>query len=299
MIQYLTGSDDKQFAQLAVLLQSLDDAGLRDASAVCDFGLDEAQKRFLLTRGQLAAADPPVPADLGHYWYRKAALVDYARPDADALVWIDADALVIGDPQPHVEAIVADMGAKGQSIAAAPDAAGSSVGDAIARFNVKGADTRRFVSLLHENGMPLARPYLNAGVFIAASRDWLQQYKRIVHSGPEGYLFEQNAFNVAAWRDPAGVRILDRRTWNAHGADLAAIVPSNDGLVCGGTPVRVLHATGEPDVHVTGIDVDLVLPDRKVSVKLRVGFRPDVAKMQADLFVKFVVQNRDALVGIL
>jgi hypothetical protein len=301
LIAYRTGTNDKLFAQTLILLQSLEEVGAQRLLKVCDFGLSEGERRFLESRGQLAVADPPVPPKLSHPWYHKAALQDFADPEAEAIVWLDADMIMTADPRPVVEAILAEMRREGHALATTQDVIGLSLGDTIRRIAAAHENSRPFLRLLEEHGISEDHPYLNSGFFIAGSRAMLQEWKRITFEGPMYFLFEQNAYNVAAWREPGRVRILDRRTWNVCGQDLDAIVFNGEGgeVLCQGRPAIALHATDIGYSQTEMIAKTIVLPGCRLSSKLKALRNPRLRAVQIGLFERFVSQNGDALAELL
>ncbi len=297
MIDYLTGANDKMFGQTLVLLQAVEEVGASGLVRVCDLGLTEGERRFLDSLGRLAVADPPLPGEFHHPWYHKAALVDYARPDAETVVWIDADMILMTDPRPHVDALLDEMRSEGRVVAAAPDYH-PSIGESIRHLGSEGYDVSPFVRRLREHGISIEHPYLNSAFIVADSREMLDAWKRITLETPEHCLWEQNAFNVAAWRDPGRVTVLDRGVWNLFGDDMAAASLSEDGsgLLWRGRPVVVLHTTGKFCENVMRtFDVRGV----RFSTRLRAITEPHLRKHQLGLLDRFVQENEDALIELL
>jgi hypothetical protein len=297
VIDYLTGADSRMFAQALILIQSLEEAGAHGLVRVCDFGLDAGQRRFLESRGQLAFADPPLPSRFHHAWYHKATIVDCARPDAETVMWIDADMMLMADPRPHVDALVSAMRRDGCRVAAAPDCT-PSIGDYILTARAKGYDVDPFVQRLAEYGISQEHPYLNAGLYVADSREVMDTYKRLTFETREHAMWEQNAFNVAAWRDPRQVVTLDRGVWNLFNADLkeASLAGDGRGILCRGLQVLVVHVAGdfcEPIMKT--IDVR----GCRFSSRLRAHTEPHLREFQIGLFERFVTENQDALVEML
>ncbi|HZB93471.1 MAG TPA: hypothetical protein VE397_18630, partial [Stellaceae bacterium] len=248
-IQFLTGTDSRMFGHVFILLQSFAELEASGAIAVCDFGLSAPQRRFLEARGQLAE----VPALRGkriHPWYAKASLVDFLPRAAEVAVWVDADMVMIQDPRTLVAALVAEMAKERQTLAACVDDPRIDIARFIQKIEQIGGDVRPFRALLAQWRIPPKRPYLNSGLFVAASRRWLEDWKKTTFEVEEHMLWEQNAFNVTAWRNAAAVRLLDRRQWNVHGDALAQIERAGDRLLCDGEAVVALHATSEGERHI-------------------------------------------------
>lgn len=300
MIEYLTGADDKLFAQSLILLQSMEEAG--GLVRVCDFGLTEGERRFLESLGRLAVADPPVPARLDHAWYHKGALASFARPDAEAVVWLDADMIVTADPRAEVEGIVSEMRAAGQSIATTQDVIELNLGDTIRRIGAAHENARPFLRKLEETGISLELPYVNSGFFVARERKLLEEWRRITFEfRPPHCLFEQNAFNIAVWLEPERVRLLDRRTWNICGRDLDSVEISDSGAgaLCEGRPALVLHATDIGYSQTEIIAKTVVLPGCRLAARLKALRDPRLREIQIGLFERFVSRNQEALAEML
>jgi hypothetical protein len=298
LIQYLTGTNDKMFAQALILLQSAEEVGASGLVKVCDFGLTEGERAFLESRAQLAVADPPVPAVLSHPWFHKAAIADFAGPDAETVVWIDADMILMTDPRPHVEALLAAMRSDGREIAATPDYLGPSIGETIRQIAAQGHYVAPFELRLTEQGISREHRYLNSAFFVADSREMLDAWKRITRETNEHCLFEQNAFNVAAWRTPDRVLILDRGVWNLFDADLesASFSGIGSGLLCHGQQVLVLHCAGKfCETIMKTIDVR----GCRLSSMLRAFTEPNLRAIQIGLLERFVAENQEPLVEML
>jgi lipopolysaccharide biosynthesis glycosyltransferase len=255
---------------------------------VCDFGFAKGQQSFLEAHGQLLVADPPIPQRYQHPWYRKAALVQFIARDVDAVVWLDCDVVLTGDPRPQVAALVAEMRQRGEMVAACNEEL--DLGAFCRNWEAKGKNTAPFVQLLHQLGVAAHRPYLNSGVFVAASRAWLAKWKEITFDIDEHFLFEQNAFNAAAWLAPEKVRLLDRRHWNLHGSDLDRISIGADlaSLRCDDQEVMVVHATSEHERHVGLLEGSGRLGDKRIPVWLKIFRQPSLQTQQRALLDQFI-----------
>ncbi|MEO0034934.1 MAG: hypothetical protein RLZZ501_957 [Pseudomonadota bacterium] len=240
-IPILTGGNAAVFGQMIPLLQAFDGFGRRDRLMVADFGLTADQRAFRAGRGQLRQSRWSEVAAV-QAWWCKAALVDYLTPDEGGLIWIDADMFPPRDPVPEFESLLAEMAAAGQTVAAAHDSA-STIGDLLHFSAQRRLDCAPFQHLLLQYGVDLARRYLNSGLILARDRAVLEQWRRMAHANARGFLWEQNAFNVAAWRDPARLRQLAPRIWNVQGALLGAVREQDGEIRCDGEPVTIIHAT--------------------------------------------------------
>jgi len=287
-IQFVTGADDRMFLQTLILLQSCSNAGVAGAIKVCDFGLTQGQRGFLKAHGQLLEADPPIPQSHKHPWYHKAALVEFIARDVDTAVWLDSDVMLTGDPRPEVAALVDEMRQRGEMIAACNE--GFDLGTFCRSSEAKGKNTAPFVRLLHQFGIASHHPYLNSGVFVAASRGWLAKWKDVTFNIKEHLLFEQNAFNAVAWLAPEQVRLLDRRHWNLHGSDLDRISIGTDlaSLRCDDQEVMVVHATSDNERHVGLLEGSGRLGGRRLPVWLKIFCQPSLQAHQRALLDQFI-----------
>jgi len=274
-VQFVTGADDRMFLQTLILLQSFANAGAADAIKVCDFGFAPGPRSFLKSNDKLLVADPPIPeSHRQHPWYHKAALVEFIARDVDATVWLDSDVLLTGDPRLEIGALVAEMRNSGAMVAACMD--GTDLGTACRDWKAAGQNTVPFAELLHRFGVALHHPYLNSGVFVANTQEWLVEWKKVTFDIEQHFLFEQNAFNAVIWRVPERVRILDRRRWNLHGFDLKRISADVDlaSLRCDDQQVMVVHATSPDERDVRILEGSGKLGDRRIPVWLKVFCQP-------------------------
>jgi hypothetical protein len=270
-IQFVTGADNQMFVQTLMLLQSFANAGAAGAIKVCDFGFTPGQQNFLKTRDQLLVAHPPIPESHRHPWFHKAALVDFLPRNVDAVVWLDADMLVTGDPRSEIEALVAEMRRSGAVIAACGDDVGDL--DTFCRLGeTQGRGIAPFVRILHQLGVKQHHPYINIGIFVATTRQWLSEWKNATFKVEPHFLFEQNAFNALAWRTPERIHILDRRRWNLHGSDFDRIKmdAALGSLRCDDQAVMVVHATSPHRRHGHMVEVILDVGGKRIRHMIRV-----------------------------
>ena len=110
----------------------------------------------------------------------------------------------------------------------------------------------------------------------------------------DDYLFEQNAFNVTAWREPTKVRLLDLWRWNVHGQMLARIGRSGAGeLTCYDHPVIGLHATSADAAHVKREGCSWSSGNKRSQANLRFFTHPALREIQRGLFERFITENPD------
>lgn len=221
--------------------------------------------------------------------------MEYIARDVDTVVWLDCDVMLTGDPRSEVAALVSEMRQSGEIIAACNES--FDLGTFCRNWETKGKNTVPFVRLLHQLGVASHHPYLNSGVFVAASRGWLAKWKELTFDIQEHFLFEQNAFNAAAWLAPEHVRLLDRRHWNLHGSDLDRISIGTDlaSLRCDGQHVMVVHATSENERHVGLLEGSGRLGDRRIPVWLKIFRQPSLQAQQRAHLDQFIGSHEGEL----
>src|SRR4051812_22509128 len=112
----VTGVDDRMFPQLLLLAGSLRRHSPDLILHICDFGLTEAQRAY--ARRRFVLLDKPADVQPRHPWDYKANLGRYTGAvPCDAVIWIDADMVVVADIaaplQELLEAMIRDGHAVG------------------------------------------------------------------------------------------------------------------------------------------------------------------------------------------
>jgi len=251
----VTGSDYRQFGQLFLLMGSLQRycPGLK--LHVCDFGLTEPQRRFLRRKGVLLEM-PAGMAGRSHPWHYKAALGRYvAGLGWDAVVWLDADLIVLTDIGPLLAELYLGMRERGHILAVA--GTGATIGQ---QLTIEKAP--HFADLVVRFNLDRGAIYLNSGFFMCRSAEFLQQWSALCDTMAIEILFEQNAFNLVALTKPGGVQVVDLLRWNLCGNHLgmARVEASREGAVVMGPqgPAHILHATSSHaarDLHMADVNV--------------------------------------------
>ena len=253
----VTGTDHRQFEQLFLLRGSLQRycPGLR--LHVCDFGLTDPQRHFLRRKGILLEM-PAGMAGRPHPWHYKAALGRYvAGLGWDAVVWLDADLIVLTDIGPLLAELYAGMRERGQILAVA--GTGATIGQ---QLTIEKAP--HFADLVTRFNLDRHALYFNSGFFMCRSAEFLQQWSALCDTMTIEVLFEQNAFNLVALTKPGGVQVVDLLRWNLCGNHLgmARVEASARAAVVTGPqgPAHILHATSPHGAR------DLLMADVKVTV---------------------------------
>jgi hypothetical protein len=226
------------FFQLLLLGESLRRHSPGLTLHVCDFGLTEPQRAYV--RRRFALLDKP-DVEARHPWDYKARLGRYVAGTAcDAVVWIDADMMLLGDLEAPLQALYEELLANDQALAA-PDV-GLGIGAQLA------ADPAPSYATLVE-GFDPSTPYLSSGFFMCRAGGFFEVWAQQTALMNFEKLYEQNAFNLTALGSRQQVRILDRFRWNLGANELQTQkVEVTDGAlaVTGPTgPVLILHATSD------------------------------------------------------
>jgi hypothetical protein len=239
-IAFITGVNADMFGQFFLLHGSLRRNSPGVWLHVCDMGLTDPQRDYLQRTRRLLARPAGRPLSR-HAWYDKAALGAYTeRLDADFLVWLDADLIILNDIVPEIRDVCAEMQAENKTVAAAGS---TSFPFGALDWLDQAPGFRRAMSALD-----LKSPYLNSGVIICRSREFLARWAMYCEVLPYELLFEQNAFNLAAYEQPERLHILDPWVWNLCGTAFRSVevVPTErDHLAVNGRSgrVNILHAT--------------------------------------------------------
>lgn len=293
---YVTGFDERFFLQHAVLAQAL---SLWDPEAylyVCDFGLSDAMCAYFDRRGRLLRW-PGRRKGMGAFTL-KANLIEFVAPLTDRpLVWIDADAFpasAIGDAIGRHHA--------GMALWSTPDLVMTSIGQFIEKY-----EAAAFRERCRQVGLDTGRTYLNSGFFIVNDPFFLRRWQEEAATMPASeVLFEQNAFNIAAYLY-GNVAVLTDGMWNLHGPDLAALscaaetAPGGEALAIhrGCDRVRVLHATSEQESFHQKLPLEVAdQAGNRLSWPVKLLKDAGVRRFQMKMVADYVAANRDDLVAV-
>ncbi|NQV99649.1 MAG: hypothetical protein HQ483_08115, partial [Rhodospirillales bacterium] len=94
-IAYVTGTDRNRMLNTAILHASFHHHMPEQTLHICDFGMDRNERGFWQTVGGYRPRPARLPARL-HPWFYKAGLCEFVDTSRyDAVVWMDADMLVM------------------------------------------------------------------------------------------------------------------------------------------------------------------------------------------------------------
>jgi len=290
-ITFVTGVDAGMFEQLFLLLGSLRHNSPGAWLQVCDLGLTEPQRDYLRRSRRLLERPAGRPLR-SHVWYGKAALGDYTNClGADFVVWLDADLIILNDIVPLIRHLCTEMQAKDQIVAAA----GHKSFAALSWLDRAPGFKRAMAAL------DLKSPYLNSGLIICRSRELLARWAALCDVLPFESLFEQNAFNLAAYEQPERIHFLDPWIWNLCGPTFRSvqITPNGEGLAVIGQSgrVHILHATSsEKDKDLSIYTIINDTPFRP-KVKVIITCSRALVKYQIGLVLAFLAAESPALIA--
>jgi len=151
--------------------------------------------------------------------------------------------------------------------------------------------------------LDLKCPYLNSGFIICRSREFLARWAALCDALPYEFLFEQNAFNLAAYEQAERIHLLDPWVWNLSGPAFrsAHIVPNGQDLTVIGQSgrVNILHATSPERAKDIGVcRVDAKINDTPIPFKFKIVACFEVlAKYQFELGKECIAAEGPALIA--
>lgn len=297
-ILFVAGADARFFALLGALIESF---ALKVPGAVlhvCDYGFTGKQRAFLEAKGMLLPRPPEMAADL-HHFYKKAALIDYLagrEQDADAVVWIDSDMVLVNPLLPDLETIVAAMRAQRAELAICREASAPSIHDFITSITAPNVTVEPFARMLAEHGIGTDQPYLNTGFFAVTEPALLRDWKALTFSVQPHLLLEQNMMNVVIHHRSSRAAVLPNMVWNVHGPRLDEVgLAWDDGLDFSSTPVKVLHATSAQPNHISQIELTVKAPAGSVSTHFKSFTNPVLRRIHMEYARRFLDRHAELL----
>lgn len=244
----VTGADAGHFANLRVLLGSWRVNMPEWPVAICDFGLEPAQRTRLAAIPGLTVL--PAPEPITHPWLGKALVGRFLEASAAhwrALMWLDADAL-FAHATPDVPPLL-----EGYDMLV--DAHVRSVGEIVLDENLAALPLRKDDA------------YFAAGWWVARRGCLLASYERFCRRVQgRGNLWEGDAFVAAIYAEKLKVRTVSGSVWHCRNntslgtCEVKGIEPFHAGQ-----PIYVLHANDGYTVREDG---------------RRVFKRPELARIQ-------------------
>jgi len=276
----VTGGDSKFFLHLLLLLRSFELHCPGQRLHICDFGFTEAEIEYLRERAEVLAM-PEELRHVAHAWYRKGAIDLYLKDVVfDAVVWIDADCMLLADVGGELAAL---SGATGAVVLAG--AVFDSFTAVIEENEAAGRSTiALFRDIIDGHGLSYDLPYVNIGLFFCRSRPLLEDWRRAtLQVGPHP-LFEQNVFNALVHKRGV-LRLIDADAFNVTGPELNRLVRRDDGVVVNskGAPVRMIHLTSSVDGVLEIIELQINIGDKVLAGTMRRPTNPALRAIQHEL----------------
>jgi len=293
-IAYVTGANSALFANTCMLYDSFvlnTPPRSQTILWVCDFGFDLQHRNFFEKIGILL----PTPKHLksfDHPWYHKASIYDFLiNQDYDAVVWLDADMIILEPITSRIQNLAIEMNMSGQQVSICPDDVGLNIKNYIKHVGKLDHPVKSFQQNCRRFKTNITRPYLNTGFFIVTSHALLEQWRDIVLKEKVDFLFEQNSFNVVAYTETVKINLLDPHEWNAHGQRLQTVLtPASTG------PTRIIHTTSTGNEHAEG-EFNLPVQNKNLAGHIKLFKRPDLQGRQQSHLMHFVENHFNELVN--
>jgi hypothetical protein len=289
----VSGADKHFFAMGCLLMRSLAQWAPDLPFYFLDFGLDEAQRRFLRERKVLIERPASVPENL-HPIVCKTAVGEYLRGiEWPAVLWLDSDMLVVGPLQDRLDEVLGRMAATQREVAAC------SV-ETISQLLAGGWPMAPFAEALRADQINLDSSYYNNAAVVFRSPDFLAEWWTLAQQTPVHLCIDQNLFTLLALRHNS-IMPLSARTWNLHGTLLAkAKAVTENGQVrivtseqTGATEtVLVLHPTSVRDQHHLPVNCSVGTGPNQI---LKVFRNPALRDCQVRAIAKFIADDAEAL----
>jgi hypothetical protein len=289
----VSGADKHFFAMGCLLMHSLAQWAPDLPFYLLDFGLDDAQRRFLRERQVLIDRPDNVPKNL-HPIVCKTAIGEYLHGiEWSAVLWLDSDMLVVGPLQERLDDVLNSMAATQREVAAC------SV-ETINQLFAGGWPMAPFAEALRADRISFDSSYYNNATVVFRSPDFLTEWWTLAQQTPLHMCIDQNLFTLLALRH-GRIMPLSARTWNLHGASLAeAKAMTENGqirIVASEQPgateaVSILHPTSIRDQHHLPINCSAGTGPKQV---LKVFRNPALRDCQVRALTEFAAENPAAL----
>ena len=289
----ISGADKHFFVMGCLLMNSLAQWAPDLPFYFLDFGLDDAQRRFL--RGRKVLIDQPksIPESL-HPIVRKTAIAEYLRGlEWSAVLWLDSDMLVAAPLQDRLAEVLSSMAATQREVAAC------SV-ETIGQLFAGGWPMAPFAEALRAEQINLDSPYYNNAAVVFRSSDFLGKWWALAQRTPVHMCIDQNLFTLLALRQNR-IMHLPARTWNLHGGLLAKAkavsengqlhIMSDEGANTTET-VLILHPTSVRDQHHVPVNINVGRGPRQI---LKLFRNPALRDCQVGALSQLIADDGEAL----
>ena len=255
-----------------------------------DFGLTDAERRFLRSRQALIEMPANVPgvSPAAHPYFLKTAIVRYldAIEPSSPIVWIDGDVVLGRNIDRPLDGVLAAMKDSQSDIAACEEC---KIKDVLA---FTGLDFAPFKAMLAGHDISPEAPYYNGGFVIFRSRAILEDWFALASRTPFHALIDQNLLNVLI-HSKYKIAPLAEAEWNLHGRLLEE--KSLKQLLRKALP-WILHATSSQSGHIEQFNFSLQ-QDFGKSYPVRLFRNPTLRQHQASMLGDFIVREFPHLKG--
>jgi hypothetical protein len=287
----VTGCDRKYFLMTCLLLDTLRRWAPDFPVYVLDFGMDEAQRRFLSEQSTVLNRPPSLSQNL-HPFQLKAAMARYLQPvNWTAMAWVDCDMIAVGPLGESLTASLRNLVSRSGEVAICRDILPS-----VADLFLKKLNFGPFARLLEQNKISPTAPYYNTGLFLCASPAFLDAWADLAAATPMHVNFDQNLFNLLIYTRGVSILELDARIWNVHGELLAAATVTGDSgsptLMAGAGPALILHPTSSRGEDTTSLGA---VETKKgwLHGSIALCRNPSLAALQHAVMAKYVARMGD------
>lgn len=285
-VAYVTGTDANRMINTAILASSFQ-AHMSDQNLfVCDLGMTDNEARFWKNLGLYLPRPDPFPPGL-HPWKYKAGVCSYLDTSRyDAVVWLDADMILLRRIHEQVQKIVLKMKKTRASVAVTPDDGNLRVVDVIEHFADKGKDMSGFNSLIDRFRKDLQQFYLNTGFWVMADFGLAEKWSQVTMEQDDWILFEQNVFNALVGGEDHPVLEVPADVWNVHG-DLLRDVAIDQQQ----SKANILHTTSAEQRHHIENRIEYPIGDKVLAGWFKLFERSDLKDVQQQYLLDFLRKN--------
>jgi hypothetical protein len=286
----IAAANSSYFLMTCLLMESVARFAKSCRFYALDFGLTDAERRFLRSKQALIEMPAGVPgiSPGTHPYVLKTAIVKYldAIDPASPIVWIDGDVVLGADIDRPLAGVLALMNDRQADVAACEECKIADV------FAFEGLDFVPFQALLSEHGVSTDASYFNGGFVIFRSRGILEDWFALAARTPFHALIDQNLLNLLI-HSRYNVAPLAEEEWNVHGRllDEKSLKP----LLKRALP-KILHATSSRSGHIEVFDFSLQ-QDFGKSYPVRLFRNPTLRRHQTSLLGAFLAREFPHLKG--
>ena len=296
---FVTGATASYFPLVCTLQASFERFCPGRRLMVADFGLSPGQCQYFEQRDELLAMPSRMSRD-SHPYLLKGSLYHYVEPlDPSGVVWIDGDCVLCGPFESAFESTIAAGSAAPPALAAAVDQPGWCIEDYLNEFGPRMAP---FSSLVATNTRTLEQPYLNCGLYFVRSLAFLRDWAELSETVQPHLMFEQNLFNLLAYREGMSTLRLDETVWNVHDKALDELAVEGAGgsgtfsVTYRGRPIIVLHLTAANERRLVDFaPFALAVGTRHLVGMYRCARDPSLKALSLALLRHYVSENESAL----